>query len=342
MSKLSLFSNASDLRKQQVKLYNNNFTDCSFAFEFIAMNTSTTYKAEPRFEQIVNNVGFADVDAVGILNVSAANFSRLFYIKTNDLEFITGTPFGVTNTSYGVIGSPDIGVSDGIIPFKTFPTNLSYAYSQIRGGFANPALDFKDNTFLYQDYVRYTAKSITGGYALSDIFSNEQELLNGVSNMDPSFNENLTNLLLNASTCENVSANISTGMPHYNFVISCKTLVDSLLQDATNANQDNASSYLRGKQFLKDLQIQSKVQEDENFQNLDLSINPDGSNASLVNFSGFSTKKYWVIFHPGDVMAVRLNYNPKNGSGNRASNASGDLGGNPIYNRSYKIYLNMK
>jgi hypothetical protein len=342
MSKLSLFSNASDLRKQQVKLYNNNFTDCSFAFEFIAMNTSTTYKAEPRFEQIVNNVGFADVDAVGILNVSAANFSRLFYIKTNDLEFITTNGISVTNTSYGVIGSPDIGVSDGVIPFKAFPSNLSYAYSKIRGGFANPALDFKDNTFLYQDYVRYTAKSITGGYALSDIFSNEQELLNGVSNMDPSFNENLTNLLLNASTCENVSANIKTDMTHYNFVISCKTLVDSLLQDATNANQDNASSYLRGKQFLKDLQIQSKVQEDANFLNSELSVNPDGSNASLVNFSGFSTKKYWVIFHPGDVMAVRLNYNPKNGSGNRASNASGDLGGNPIYNRSYKIYLNMK
>jgi hypothetical protein len=161
--------------------------------------------------------------------------------------------------------------------------------------------------------------------------------------MDKQFNENLTALLNNASGCENVSANITTGMQHYNFVISCKTLVDNLLTDATNPNTTNASSYLRGKQFLKDLEIQSKIQEDlnylypENASNAGVISDINGS----VNFSGFSTKKYWVIFHPGDVMAIRLNYLPKNGSGNNASNDSGVLGGNPIYNRSYKIYLNM-
>lgn len=341
MSKISLFSNASNLRKQQEKMYSSNFTDCSFAFEFIAMNTSTTYGVDPQFERVVNNVGFPEVDSVGFLNVSSTNFSRLFYIKTNDLEFITEDGFGRTNTSYGVIGTPELGVYDGVIPFKTFPKNLSYAYSKIRGGFANPALDLADNTFLYQDYVRYTAKSITGGYALSDIFSNEQDLLNGVTNMDPFFNENLTNLLINASNCENVSSNIRSDEQNYNFVISCKTLVDSLLADATNPNINNVSSYARGKQFLKDLQIQSKIQEDLNAANV-ANMSNAGENTSLVNFSGFSTKKYWVIFHPGDVMAVRLNYNPKNGNGNLASNEGVPLGGNPIYNRSYKIYLNMK
>lgn len=341
MSKLSLFSNASDLRKQQAKLYNNNFTDCSFAFEFIAMNTSSTYQVDPQFERVTANVGFREVDSVGILNVSSANFSRLFYIKTNDLEFITGTSVGLTNTSYGVIGNTGLSVTDGVIPFQTFPTNLSYAYSKIRGGFANPALSFADNTLLYQDYVRYTAKSITGGYALSDIFSNEQELLNGVANMDPYFNQNLTDLLNNASGCENVSANITPSMKDYNFVISCKTLVDSLLADATNPNTDNASSYLRGKQFLKDLEIQSKVQEELNYGNGANASNA-GENTSFVNFSGIANKKYWVIFHPGDVMAIRLNYFPKNGNGQNASNSNGTLGGNPIYNRSYKIYLNMK
>jgi len=341
MSKLSLFSNASDLRKQQSKLYNSNFTDCSFAFEFIAMNTSTSYEVMPEFERVTANVGFPEVDSVGILNVSSVNFSRLFYIKTNDLEYITGTNVGLTNTSYGVIGNSNLSVTDGVNPFKTFPTNFSYAYSKIRGGFANPALDFADNTFLYQDYVRYTAKSITGGYALSDIFSNEQELLNGVANMDPYFNENLVNLLNNASGCENVSSNITPSMDNYNFVISCKTLVDSLLTDATNPNTENASSYLRGKTFLKDLETQSKIQEDENYKNLANASNA-GVNTSFVNFSGIPNKKYWVIFHPGDVMAIRLNYYPKNGNGNMASNTNGKLGGNPIYNRSYKIYLNMK
>jgi len=341
MSKLSLFSNASDLRKQQPKLYNNNFTDCSFAFEFIAMNTSSTFNVSPEFERVTANVGFPDVDSVGILDVPASNFSRLFYIKTNDLEFIRTSGIGLTNTSYGVVGNPALSVTDGVIPFHAYPSNFSYAYSKIRGGYANPTLDLADNTLLYQDYVRYTAKSITGGYALSDIFSNEQALLNGVANMDPLFNFNLSTLLNNASGCENVSANITPSMTHYNFVISCKTLVDNLLADAVNENTNNASSYLRGKQFLADLEIQSKLQEDANYLNV-ANMSNSGENTSLVNFSGFSTKKYWVIFHPGDVMAIRLNYFPKNGSGNKATNASGNLGGNPINDRSYKIYLNMK
>jgi hypothetical protein len=129
---------------------------------------------------------------------------------------------------------------------------------------------------------------------------------------------------------------------HYPFLLSCKTLVDSLLTDATNPDTTNVSSYLRGQQFLKDLQIQSKRQEDLYYENRRNMSNADElSNVSFVNFSGFGDKKYWVIFHPGDVMAVRLNYLPKNGNGRNASNASGVLGGNPIYNRSYKIYLKM-
>jgi hypothetical protein len=189
--------------------------------------------------------------------------------------------------------------------------------------------------------VRYTAKSITGGYALSDIFTNEQDLLKGVTQMDPRFNENLTNLLMNASDCENVSHLIDPTDPKYNFVISCKSLVDNLLSDATNIDTTNMSSYLRGKQFLKDLEIQSKLQEDANFADPALQYNGD-SNTSLVNFSGINTKKYWVVFHPGDVMAIRLNYRPKNGSGNTATTSGNAvLGGNPINDRSYKIYLKM-
>lgn len=355
MSKISLFSNASDLRKQQSKLYNSNYTDCSFAFEFLGMDVNASYAVSPEFERVTANVGFAEVDSVGFLNVPANNFSKLFYIKTNDLEFIRdGFSTGLTNTSYGVIGNetsegytgaiPFVEYK-GVVPFKDYAANFSFGHSKIRGGFANPALEFADNTFLYQDYVRYTAKSITGGYALSDIFVNEQDLLKGVTTMDPLFNTNLTNLLLNASNCENVSTEIRPNMAnpaHYPFLLSCKTLVDSLLTDATNPDTTNVSSYLRGQQFLKDLQIQSKRQEDLYYENRRNMSNADElSNVSFVNFSGFGDKKYWVIFHPGDVMAVRLNYLPKNGNGRNASNASGTLGGNPIYNRSYKIYLKM-
>jgi hypothetical protein len=287
------------------------------------MDTNVSYSIAPEFERVENNVGFADVDSVGILNVPSNNFSRLFFIKTNDFETINN---GVadTNTSYGLLGT------GGVNPFM----NFSYAYSQIRSGFANPALQFADNTFLYQDYVRYTAKSITGGYALSDIFNNEQELLTGVATMDPLFNNNFSVMLNNMSRAENMSSGITAGSS-YNYLISCKTLVDNLLSDAININTTNASSYIRGQQFLRDLQKQSDALALANFQGETNIV--DG-----VNFSGFDTNKYWVIFHPGDVMAVRLNYIPKNGNASIASNKDkAYLGSNLIYNRSYKIYLKM-
>jgi hypothetical protein len=297
------------------------------------MDASASYTISPEFERILPNVGFAAVDSVGFLNVPASNFSRVFYIKTNNLDKIQESI--TNNMSYGVIGNPTKNVTDGVIPFEAFPRNFSYSHSNIRAGFANPALEFSQNTSLFQDYVRYTAKSITGGYALSDVFQNEQALLKGVTYMDVDFNTDLTNLLKNASDCENFSTNIVPGVKDYNFLLSCKTLVDNLLADAITTNLDNTSSYARGKRFLEDLQIQSNDLYNLNISNANLS-------SENVSFSAFGSNKYWVIFHPGDVMAIRLTYKPKNGNGNIATNElGGKLGGNVINDRSYKIYLNM-
>jgi len=314
MSRISLYSDANQLRTQQQKLYRNDFTDCSFAFEFIAMDTNASYSVSPEFERISNNVGFADVDSVAIMNVSSNNFSRLFFFETSDFETIQSGTGADTTIRYGILGS------GGANPF----INFSYAYSQIKAGFANPSPDLANNTFLYQDYVRYTAKTITGGYALSDLFSNEQELLKGVAQMDPLFNNNFSVMLSNMSNVSNTSSKIINSGQYassYNYLISCKTLVDNLLSDANTSN--NVSALLRGKQFLRDM----KQQSDE---------------ADLIgDGDGISSNKYWVFFYPGDVMAVRLTYLPKNGDGRNASNAQGVLGGNPLYNRSYKIYLKM-
>jgi hypothetical protein len=86
-------------------------------------------------------------------------------------------------------------------------------------------------------------------------------------------------------------------------LLSCKTLVDNLLNEAENGK-------LRGLTFLSDLKAQTEP-------------------------------PYWVIFHPGDVMGLRLTYIPKNGSGNPAVTDGKQLGTNPLYNSSYKIYLRM-
>jgi hypothetical protein len=291
------------------------------------MNATATFGKSPGFEEVQKIDGFAAVDAVGILNVSASNFSRVFYFKTDDLDTLTTT----SPLTYGVLGNASRGVQ-GTNPFETFANYLPYSNSQIYSGFANPASDLIDNTFLYQDYIRYTAKSITGGYALSDIFSNEQELLAGVGTMDPSFNQDLATKLNNASNAEAPYSSFSNALgENYNHLISCKTLIDNLLNDATNVDATNISSYVRGQQFLRDLKKQSN--------DYSASINNASGN---VSFNGFSSNTYWVIFQPGDVMAVRLNYVPKNGSGSVVRDTNGELlGSNKIYERSYKIYLKM-
>jgi len=325
---LTLLSNASNLRAQSSSLYYNQYTDCSFVFEFLPMDVTAAFTTTAQFEQIIANAGLSPVDSVATLNVTAANFSRLFYIKTNDLDNLNNANDPTNNMSYGVIGNAALGVTNGVNPF----TNISYSNANIHSGFANPALSYVGNTSLYQDYVRYTAKAITGGYALSDIFSNEYELLTGVGKMDPSFNASFGTLLNNSSNCENISNNISTSVPGYQYVLSCKTLVDNLLNDAVNVN-GNTSSYLRGQKFLSDLRAQSDAYSAQQ--------DTQGNVLYNISFNGVSDATYWVIFQPGDVMAVRLTYSPQNGSGNPAKNGANNLGVNPLYNRSYKIYLRM-
>ena len=329
LGSIKQFSTASDLKRKQNNLYNNQFSDCSFVFEFIAMDAKATFQRDPAFDSVQQIDGFAAVDAVGILNVSANNFSKVFYFKTDDIDSLNVS----TPLVYGVLGNASMGVT-GVNPFKTFTENILYSNSQIYAGFANPAIDLIANTLLYQDYIRYTAKTITGGYALSDIFQNEQELFTGVGSMDPSFNSDLANKINNASGWETNSKSISNALAvenldKYNQLISCKTLVTNLLKDATTPDATNISSYVRGQQFLRDLKKQSQENQ---------MTNASGN----VSFTGLSSNAYWVIFHPGDVMAVRLNYVPKNGSGSVVQDSNGNLlGGNQIYERTYKIYLKM-
>ncbi len=150
--------------------------------------------------------------------------------------------------------------------------------------------------------------------------------------MDPLLNIDLATKLNNASMAETNGSSISIALgENYNHLISCKTLIDNLLKEATTTDSANISSYVRGQQFLRDL----KKQSDDKSATL---TNTSGN----VSFSGISSNAYWVIFHPGDVMAVRLNYIPKNGSGEIVTDNNGALlGSNKIYERSYKIYLKM-
>jgi hypothetical protein len=279
----------SDLLSQQTSNFYST-TDASFVFEFVPMNVSVNFGTLPLFQpydEAGTTLGFTDVSATAYITAPAVNFSRLFTFEANDSTFAN---YPDQDISYGIDNASRV-------------FDISFSQALIKNGWANAATTYQNNTKLDEDYIRYTAKAITGGYALTDIFQNEEELIQGVDDMDVSFNK-----LLN----ENISTNY--GMGRYPdasdnlYVVSCKHLLDALL---SNVNSD------RGKRFLEDISAQNE----------------------LENVSGDATRKYNIWFHEGDVLAVRLAYIPKNGTDAVAGEPGNELGENKLYTRTYKMFI---
>ena len=167
-------------------------TDNYNVFEFYAMDVSQNFGVSPSFIPVIDGGQFTDVSAIAIINASAINFSRLFKFKTDDI-IDTGdwetTDVSMNNMHFGC-GSTNV-----------FNNNVvQYSNASVTVGLANRANTFVNNTIIKQDFVRHLAKSITGGYALSEIFTNEKKLFDGVADMDVSFNASMNAILLNSST----------------------------------------------------------------------------------------------------------------------------------------------
>jgi hypothetical protein len=288
----TLLNDQSLLFQQTTNFY--TLSNASFVFEFIPMNVSVNYNTIPYFQpytEASGSLGFNNVSATSWINASANNFSTLFKFQSNDITF---TDYPNQNISYGIDNASTV-------------FNISFSQSLIYAGWANSATQFQNNTSLDQDYVRYMANAITGGYALSDIFANENELLKGVDSLDLSFNYSLNN---NIKTYYANSTTFGMGtFPNASndpYVVACKQLLDGLL---SNASTD------RGKVFLSDLALQSSLQGPQ------------------------TNEVYYIWFHPGDVLSVRLNYIPKNGNGLPAGSSNNYLGSNPLYTRPYKVFI---
>jgi hypothetical protein len=290
--------NSSELLTQRpVNFYTT--TDSNFVFEFTPMNVSASYNVMPIFQPYIEtdtNIGFIDVSATAYLTCPAVNFSRLFMFESNDARFAN---YPNQDISYGIDNAS-----------TTF--SLEFSQALIKSGWANAATIYQSNTSLDQDYVRYTAKAITGGYALTDIFQNEEELILGVDSLDDNFNALLN---YNISTHYNNFSN-SYGMGSYPdssdnpYVLSCKQLLEYLITNASTT---------RGTQFLDDIGAQSDA--------YDLLYGPEG------------TRRYYIEFHEGDVMAVRLAYEPMNVNDQVAGDSGNLLGDNKLYTRTYKVFI---
>ena len=248
--------------------------------------------------------GLPSVDAVTTIDVPYTNqFDHLFYFDSNDTNVSAAMRSGSLNASYGILGTSE--TYPGINPF-TIPSiaNILYSESMVTKGWANP---YSEYTTIKQDYIRYTSKSITGGYALKDVIQNEQDLLAGVGTMNALFTEELRLKVEDLKHCQSDPA--SSGY------LTCQSLVTGLFQSAMNAS--TSPEYLRGAQFLEDLSAQ---------------LNPN-------EYEGI-TKRFWVKFHPGDVLAFRFTYKPKYGDGQVTRTDSGDfIGENTIHDHICKVYL---
>lgn len=286
-------SNGDLLLQKPYNFYITN--DTNFVFEFIPMDVSVTYNTTPIFQpytEASGSIGFIDVSATSYITAPAINFSRLFQFESNDTTFVN---YPNQDISYGIDNASTV-------------FDISFSQSLIQNGWANAASIFQSNTSLDQDYVRYTAKAITGGYALSDIFQNEEELIQGVDDLDEPLNAilnyNISTHYLNFEAQDGMGTFPDNSDNPY--VIACKHLLDGLLTNASTT---------RGNQFLTDLETQS------------------------INASGDDSRKYYIWFHSGDVLAIRLEYIPQNGNDTVAGTVGNLLGDNKLYTRSYKIFI---
>jgi hypothetical protein len=271
----------------------------NFALEILPLTAMSTFSEEVVFDTAKNASGFVGYGAISEITVSKEKWDRVFFFDSDDSDPFSMYPGSFTDASYGILGS------DGINPFASpNPLNVSFSESKVIAGWANSNVSYQGNTTLKQDYIRYTAKSITNGYALADLFSNEDDLLKGVTNMDILFNNGLYTALNNVSQTRTLTSDA---------IKTTESLVTGLLNMAKYPTGSSSNS--RGNQFLSDLASQSQT--------------PTPS------------KRFWVKFHPGDALALQLTYIPKEGDNQIAKNNNDFLGTNRIRNRTYKIYLKM-
>jgi len=226
-------------------------TDTGIIFEFTAARASQLYTIDP----IINdNLGFGDVSAIAVYNIPSAILDKLFYFQLAsvlDINNINVIKYGI-NPSYTF----DILFSNAITSYSSFTLNSPIKI----------------------DYVSYLAFSTLGTPNIN-IFSNKNQLINTVVNMDTGFNNTINQ---NIAYCgvNNTGPFLSNDMNNP-FAHSSKQLVSGLL---TLANTN------RRQIFFNDLLVQSRNQ---------------------IQYPGQHI--YWVQFHPGDKMSILINYLSKSG-----------------------------
>lgn len=266
-----------------------------YVFDLFQADVSLTL--DPSFAAALpGGSGFAAVDAIATFDLSASVFNNLFFITvdSSDIDNVEGNDV-VFSIDGNAVQYPFID-SDG---------SMAFSNSTIKFGAVNN--QYVDQS-LKKDIVRHVAKSITGGYAVADIFSNEAELIADVVAQDVS----LHNIL---NTAIDALKNITQGYT-----------VDQI--DATGINDADQLRFFQVAQSLFGINV-----NDTGAGGRQEALFADLSNASVDgNGNALASVTVPLKFKVGDAIALRIQYDPN-------SSPVDGMGDNTISSRSYKILI---
>ena len=290
-----------------------------YVFELGNLDVSLANAVDPSFAELIADLsGGFDAPATLEFDVSLSLFQGLFSVQidssdvndisSEDVLFRVNAP---GNNDYNDLSGVPDGSYNEKISVGTFFEDISYSEATVKSGMVN---SFYSQQQVKYDFVRHLAKTITGGYSSSDIFTNEAALVNGVSALDASFGDGLNDIITSAAAdgTHNIGTLGSYGGNYSNMYRAAHHLYNLNLQDDTSMNNPNTRVY----RFLEDISWANTVTYQ--VSNGEVSVGP-------INIP--------LRFFPGDRIAVKLTYAP----------ASANFTGNNVSltERSYKVFFRL-
>ncbi len=266
-----------------------------YVFDLFQADVSLTL--DPSFAAALpGGTGFAAVNAIATFDLSASVFNNLFFITvdSSDIDNVEGN-----DVVFSIDGSAVQ------YPFIDSGVSMEFSNSTVQYGAVNN--QYVDQS-LKKDIVRHIAKSITGGYAVADIFSNESELIADVVSQDDSLHNTLNTA-----------------------IDALKSITQGYTVDQINATDISDTDQLRFFQVAQSL-FGINV-NDTGAGGRQEALFADLSNESVdANGDPLASVTVPLKFKVGDAIALRIQYDPN-------SSPVGGMGDNTIPSRSYKILI---
>jgi len=265
-----------------------------YVFDLFQADVSLTL--DPSFAAALpGGTGFAAVDAIATFDLSASVFNNLFFITvdSSDIDNVDGND---------VVFSID--ASAVVYPFVDSDGSMAFSNSTVQYGAVNN--QYADQS-MKKDIVRHIAKSITGGYAVADIFSNEAELITDVEAQDVSLHDILGSAI---DSLKAVTGGYTVDQINNTNLDTDELRFFQVAQSLFGINVNDSGAGGRQEALFADLSDNSV----------------DGSGNALASVT------VPLTFKVGDAIALRIQYDPN-------SSPVGGMGDNTISSRSYKILI---